>query len=284
MEKFYKFAGVEIAVSIPEDRMYPDDRSLAPFAVDTVTDPHRFILECADALEAPNGNAVAVDPGFRVYDEGEWTVRYIGSVQGSWEAAYIRAAHRGKEHRVQLKAAQFPERIGAKTVLNCLSAEHLVAQNGGFIFHSSYMERNGEAVLFTAPSGTGKSTQAALWERLRGAEVINGDRSAVRVENGAVLACGVPFAGSSQICKNKTLPLAAIVYLKQAAFTSIRRLGGAEAFRRVWEGCSVNAWDREDVCLVSETVQRVLAAVPVFELACTPDESAIIALEGVLTR
>lgn len=282
MEKFYSFAGVDLAVEIPDDRMCPEDQILAAFRVDGGIQPHRFQFRIVDALIPPSGACVALDPGFRVYQEGAWSVRYIGPVRKSWEPAYIRVAHRGLEHQVQLTSASFPGQIGTKTILNSIAAEHLIAQNGGFLIHASYLERQGRGILFTAPSGTGKSTQAALWERLRGAEVLNGDRAGVRVIGDTVFACGVPFCGSSQICRNRTLPLSAIVYLKQAPETTIRRMRGSEAFRRVWEGCSVNAWDKADVERVSETVMRVLEAVPVFELACTPDESAVIALEGVL--
>lgn len=282
MEKYYSFAGVDIAVELPDDRMYAEERTLEAFRVEETADPHRFQFRIVDALTPPAGECIAQEPGFRVYQEGDWSVRYIGSVQQSWEPAYIRAAHCGKLHQVQLKASQFPDRVGAKTVLNCLTAEHLVAQSGGFIFHSSYIQWRGKGILFTAPSETGKSTQAALWERLRDAEVINGDRSVVRAANDGIFACGIPFAGSSQICKNRTLPLGAIVYLMQAPETTIRRLRGAEAFFRVWEGCSVNTWDKNDMERVSQTVQQVLEAVPIFELSCTPDESAVLALEGVL--
>ena len=80
------------------------------------------------------------------------------------------------------------------------------------------------------------------------------------------------------------VPLTAVVYLKQAPQTTIRRLRGAEAFRRVWEGVSVNVWDKNDVSMVMETVSRVIESVPVWHLACTPDESAVIALEQQLGR
>lgn len=282
MKKYYCFAGVELELELPAERANTGERHLAPFGVDGVEDPHRFTFTVVDALTPPAGRCVANEGGCRVYEETDGSVRYIGSVQQSWEPAYLRVAHRGREHHVQLKEGNFPAGIGTHTVLTCLAAEHLVAEAGGFVFHSSYIHRDGRAILFTAPSGTGKSTQAALWERYRGAEIINGDRSAVRIVEGEPYACGIPFAGSSEYCKNRTLPLQAIVYLKQAPVTSIRRLRGAEAFRRIWEGCSVNTWDREDLAAVSETVQRVVMTVPVYELACTPDESAITALEGVL--
>ena len=282
MRKYYSFAGIELELNIPDEFAYTNERHLAPFAVEHVESPHRFRFDVVDELTPPTGTCIANEGGFRVYADGTDMIRYIGSVQQSWEPAYLRVCHRGQEHSVQLKRSQYTDRIGVHTVLNCLSAEHLVARAGGFIFHSSYIDRNGHGILFTAPSGTGKSTQADLWAQLRGARILNGDRSAIRVTSSGVQVCGVPFAGSSQFCENVTLPLSAIVYLKQAPQTTIRRLRGAEAFRRVWEGCSVNTWDRADMELVSETVQKVLMTVPVFELACTPDESAILSLEGVL--
>ncbi|MBQ8800833.1 MAG: hypothetical protein IJZ52_00895 [Clostridium sp.] len=282
MRKYYSFAGIELELNIPDEFAYTNERHLAPFAVEHVESPHRFRFDVVDELTPPTGTCIANEGGFRVYADGTDMIRYIGSVQQSWEPAYLRVHHHGYDHQVQMKRSQYTDRIGVHTVLNCLSAEHLVARAGGFIFHSSYIERNGQGILFTAPSGTGKSTQADLWAQLRGARILNGDRSAIRVTASGVQVCGVPFAGSSQFCENVTLPLSAIVYLKQAPQTTIRRLRGAEAFRRVWEGCSVNTWDRADMELVSETVQKVLMTVPVFELACTPDESAILALEGVL--
>lgn len=282
MEKYYRFAGVEIAVSIPAERMYDDDRGLAPFRVPEVVEPHRFSFEIVEQFSPPGGEQMAEFPGYRVYRQGEGNVRYIGSVAQGWQNGYIRAEHQGKKHAVQLKASQFQGKIGVKTVLNALEAEHLVVQAGGFILHSSFIEWKGKAILFTAPSETGKSTQADLWRSLRGAQIINGDRAAVQIVNAEVQAAGIPFAGSSQYCENRTLPLAAIVYLKQAPATTICTLQGMEAFRRVWEGVSVNTWNREDVNLALSAVQQVIGQVPVFELACTPDESAVNALEQSL--
>lgn len=282
MERYYHFAGLDIAVQIPSDRMYTQERSLAPFSVDSVVNPHRYTFEVIQSLAPPSGRLVAQVPEFFVYDENGWRVRYIGGGGCNWESAYIRAAHRDHEHRVQVLASKFPDRIGMKTVLRAMAVETLIAHEGGFVFHCSCIQRNGSAVLFTAPSGVGKSTQADLWHSLRGAEIVNGDRAAVRVVNGTAIAEGIPFSGSSSHCRNLSLPLEAIVYLGQAPSTSLRRLRGYEAFRRVWEGCSINTWESEDMRLVSGTVQRIVETVPVFYLACTPDESAVIALEQAL--
>lgn len=90
---------------------------------------------------------------------------------------------------------------------------------------------------------------------------------------------GIPFSGSSGVGKNEQMPLAAVVYLSQAPRTTIAPLTGFRAFRKLWEGCSVNLWDRADVDTCAENVTRVLERVPMYHLACTPDESAVRALE-----
>lgn len=282
MRRHYRFAGVELAVSMPEELFYEQEYHLAPFRVAETAQPHSFRFEAVEALEPPAGKLIAADPGFRVYDTGSARIRYTGAVGERWEDAYIRACHRGKDHDVQVKKDALTGKIGTKTVLNSIEVDRLVARAGGFIFHCAYIDRGGSAILFTAPSETGKSTQAELWKDLRGARIINGDRAAVRIVEGRALAEGIPFAGSSSYCENRTVPIEAVVYLAQAPRTTIRRMRGYEAFARIWEGVSVSAWDREDVSLVSDAVKRLAETVPVYHLPCTPDESAVIALENAL--
>lgn len=284
MEKQYRFAGVEVAVRIPDEWMYTNDRLLAPFRVAQAKKPYCFCFEPVTALAAPSGKLEVHLPGIRTYREGTSYVRYIGSVEDTWETAYIRTAHGEKESYVQVKVIEPITQIGVKTVLNSMGAEHLVAAVRGFLFHCAYIDYREKAILFTAPSGTGKSTQADLWAKYRGAEIINGDRAAVRLTDGQLLAEGIPFAGSSEYCKNRSLPIGAIIYLGQAPVTTIRKLRGYEAFSKIWEGVSINIWDREDMELVSGVVQKVAEQIPIFHMPCTPDEAAVIALEDELRK
>lgn len=284
MEKYYRFAGICLAVTPPAGVDFEDDRQLAPFRAEKAEDAHRFSFEAVRALTPPAGKPVATLPDYTVYEEDGAQVRYIGSVQGRWEEAHMRCVHRGKSHTVQLRQGYFPQVMTAKTLLNSCATEHLLARAGGFVFHCAYIDHGGRGILFTAPSGTGKSTQAQLWQTHRGAAVINGDRAAVTVRDGVALAEGIPFSGSSQICINRSLPLAAIVYLSQGRENTVRLLRGAQAFARVWEGISLNVWDKEDVAAVSDTVQQLLQTVPVYHLVCTPDELAVAALEAQLGK
>ena len=280
MERHYRFAGMELTASIPDNALCDDERFLAVFRTETVMDPHRFEFELVDALDPPEGSLITKQPGCFVYAESSRQIRYFGVESDP----NIRAVYDGRNHLVQVRKSQYSQSITARTFLNAIALEHLVARNNGFVFHCSYIDRGGEAILFTAPSETGKSTQAELWKNLRGAEIINGDRAAVRLTDGGLLAEGIPFAGSSQYCENRSLPIRAIVYLGQAPKTTIRRIRGYEAFSKLWEGVSVNTWDREDMERVSAVVQTVAEQIPIYHLPCTPDESAVVALEEALRK
>ena len=96
------------------------------------------------------------------------------------------------------------------------------------VFHAAYIGWQGRGILFTAPSGTGKSTQAELWRALRGSEVLNGDKAGVSLRE-SPMAHSMPFSGTSGICRNVSLPLRAIVVLSQAPENTVRRLGPSAA-------------------------------------------------------
>ena len=282
MKRFYCVCGIGFAVSMDDDLWSLDERTMAPFRTDDAQMDHSYSFEMVDKLIEPEGDPVTWADNALIYQQGNRQIRYIGASPADWHNAYIRAEHVGKEHHVQLLRNQYGDKIGIKAVMTAIGFEHLIARAGGYILHCSYIVHNGKAILFTAPSETGKSTQAELWKEFRGARIINGDRAAVRIVDGVPMAEGIPFAGSSQYCLNESCPLAAIVYLGQAKETTIRKLRGGQAFSRIWEGCTVNVWDKEDVELVTNSVMQTISAVPVYRLDCTPDESAVKALEAML--
>lgn len=282
MKKYYEFAGVELEISIPDVWMYEEEGNLKNFQKDSAKNPESFECEVVERLTPPKGTEIVAYPDYRVYKDGEKRVRYIGAVKESWEMAYLRASHEGKYHRVQLKAGSHINRFRANTVLNAMEAEHLVVKAGGFILHASYIGWKGKGILFTAPSGTGKSTQASLWNKLRQAQIINGDRAVVQFCDGKAYAAGLPFSGSSSFCENCTLPLDAVVCLGQAPMTTIERMTGSKAFSKIFSECTVNTWNLEDFQKVIHMIEQLIEQVPVYQLSCTPDESAVIALEQML--
>lgn len=175
----------------------------------------------------------------------------------------------------------FPIMLDNRFMWSSVSLAQLMLTQNAFFIHSSFISVNGKAVLFSAPCGTGKSTQAALWEKHRNADVVNGDKAGILIENG-VYACGVPFCGTSGICKNKAFPLGAIVLLSQSKTNSIRRLSGAEALHGIMQNIYLDFIAPDEQLKCADLIIELLSEVPVYHLGCTPDGEAVITLEKTL--
>lgn len=151
------------------------------------------------------------------------------------------------------------------------------------VLHASYIDAGGKAILFTAPSGTGKSTQAALWEQFAGAQTINGDRAVLRRREGVWHAFGYPCCGSSQISRNRTLPLGAVVVLAQSPENAVDILPAGQKIRALAAAMEFYHWDRSEMNMVFDLAMELAAAVPVVRLRCRPDEEAVHVLKHYLT-
>ncbi len=278
---FFQVAGIRIRVEA-DGALSEEPGILADYLCGEGPSDVSLRAEPADRMPEPEGTEVYTSAALRVYTTGSGIRRYIGEVADDPVNAYICADHREGEVRAWFRRTALRQGITAKLLLSALDLPHLLAQRQGFLLHAAFIEYGGRAILFTAPSETGKSTQAELWCAHAGAQLVNGDRAAVRIQNGQIAACGTPYSGSSPVRRNVTLPLAAIVFLSQAPNNSITRLRGVRAFRRVWEGCTVNVWDRTDVELATWTVGEVASRVPIYHLACTPDVRAAALLKHTM--
>ena len=169
----------------------------------------------------------------------------------------------------------------SKYLWTSISINHLMLQFNTLFFHASYIRYNGDGILFTAASGMGKSTQAALWEAYKGAEIINGDKAAVRLEDSAKVYSTM-FSGTSGICKNISSPLKAVIVLEKGLDNSVRRLSPIEILKYLLPNIFVdNVVDREKLKAI-DLVIKLAAMVPVYFYSCTKDEGAVDVLYKIL--
>lgn len=148
--------------------------------------------------------------------------------------------------------------------------------------HSSLISHKNQGILFLGPSGIGKTTQAELWNKYRDALIINGDIVFVQETPDAFLGWGTPWHGSSPYCENTSVPVAAMVVLKQAPENSIRELTGFEKVAEVSNSVFYPQWVEGGMELCLETLNHLLTKIPVYELSCRPDEGAVELVEQVV--
>lgn len=167
-------------------------------------------------------------------------------------------------------------------VLGVTGLHKLFLQLGKAVFHASYIDIGGEALLFAAPSETGKSTQADLWAKHAGAEVINGDRVAIGLKDGRYHAYGYPACGSSGICINRTLPIRAIIVLEQGSENRVLPMTPGEKFRACLSGMVINAWEAEETAMAMDLAEKWLENIPIYRFSCRKDADAVATLRRFL--
>lgn len=189
------------------------------------------------------------------------------------ENAQVRIAYlRGSENRIS-ESGHLLKMLGLEKLLLCHRA---------LILHASFVRWQGNGILFSAPSGTGKSTQASLWARYMGAEVLNGDRAGIRYADGAWRAYGLPYAGTSGIFRNCSAPIRAIVVLRQSAENRIRPAGTAEALQALLPEFSAHRWSAGFMNSVLDLTAQLLGEIPVYCLECRPDQDSVQLLHDTL--
>lgn len=169
-------------------------------------------------------------------------------------------------------------------VFNNLGFEDLLFRHEALILHCSFVRWQGRGILFSAPSGTGKSTQADLWEKYRGSETINGDRAGLRKIDNTWRAFGLPFAGSSGIYRNESAPISAIVLLEQGPDNQIAPVTPARALRKLLPELTLHHWDASFMDQALDLVLNLLGQVPVYRLVCRPDQEAVELLHDTITE
>lgn len=173
---------------------------------------------------------------------------------------------------------------GSRLIPEYLGLEEPLLHRGAFLLHASLINWGGRGIVFSAPSGTGKSTQADLWKEYQEAEILNGDRALIRNHGESILAYGSCFAGSSGIYRKESVPLKAVVILEQAAQNRLMPIRGSLAFGRLYSQILSNPWNPEFVERLTLELSKLLEKVPVYLLSCRPDEESVLLLKREIER
>ena len=145
---------------------------------------------------------------------------------------------------------------------------------GGMMLHASAVVLDGAAYLFSAPSGTGKSTHTELWlRRFPGAYILNDDKPALYVSGGTVYAAGTPFSGKYDISANLSVPLRGIAFLERSADNRIEPIPDKRALYELLNQTSRPA-DVGLYRMLLRNIAAILERTPIYKLYCNMDLQA----------
>ena len=145
---------------------------------------------------------------------------------------------------------------------------------GGIIFHGAAVSYEKKAYIFTAPSGTGKSTHIKLWRKHLGesVDIINGDKPIITADERGVLVHGTPWSGKELWQKNVSFPIGGICLLKRGE-NSIRTITSAEALPVIFTQ-TYKSKDADVTAKTMELLDKILGSTPLYELYCDISETA----------
>ena len=170
-----------------------------------------------------------------------------------------------------LKRRKFPDPFLERSVIQRKIAT-LLLNRDVLLLHGSTVAVDGQAYLFTAACGTGKSTHTRLWREFFGARavMVNDDKPFLKWTPDGLMAYGSPWTGKHGLGNNVCFPLKGICILSRGMENRIRRICADDARHMLMHQCFLAEGDGRAAFLVERLMERIA----LWQMECTKDLSA----------
>jgi hypothetical protein len=285
--RYYRLAGLDIGIEYENELI---DQRLKPFQINPARKADMIvIIKEVDRIARPEGKQL-LDTGQFLWmrKPGEDRIvihtadaqdesKNILTMEVSPDWSRVDISIRKDHYVVREIAGDSCTDYCYQFTLCGIAFRNLLMNNEGLVIHSSSIAFRNKGILFTAPSGTGKSTHVRLWKETfgGGVTVVNDDTPAIRFINGVPVLFGTPWSGSPGIYTNTQVPLKAVVALERSDVNSIRKLGPLEALPILMTRSLLPYYDEELMTVACGLVERLLDRVDVYKLECRPDNEAV---------
>lgn len=197
----------------------------------------------------------------------------------------VTQSHLETERKMASKQALVCEDDYLETLaVHRILAEHLLERNI-LLFHGSAVAVDGVAYLFTAPSGTGKSTHTRLWREQFGsrAVMVNDDKPLLKITDQEVLVFGSPWNGKHHLSSNISVPLKAICLLNRGMENQIAPITVAEALPVLLRQCFCPK-NRRGLLLSTDLLDHLIKQVKLYRLDCNMNPEAALVSYQTMCR
>lgn len=212
-----------------------------------------------------------------------WKNGYLCIGKGGWKGDLSVVVYDEMQNHIvcYLNTDMLSERaLSLGNILRLLPIRMIFQKQGVLFFHASQIAVDKVGILFTAASGTGKTTQAKLWQRHRSAKIICNDRTLICQGK----TYGYPIDGSEPVISEKIHRLGAVVLLEQGNVNVIRQLRPSEALPKMMSQLVFDTWNLRERELAMLHLIELMEQFPVYLLSCTPEETAVSCLEQQLKK
>lgn len=150
-----------------------------------------------------------------------------------------------------------------------------ILQHDGILLHSSCVVKDNKAYLFSAPSGTGKSTHTNLWlEEFIDAYILNDDKPAIIYKDNTLYAAGTPFSGKYDISKNLLVPIGGICFLERSENNWIKEINKKQAIFEILNQTERVPYE-EDMNLILHHISNIVSNITIHKMGCNISKEAV---------
>lgn len=178
-----------------------------------------------------------------------------------------------KKNPGEILESSTPESL--ERICLCRRIAELLPKYDRVLFHGSSLAMDGRGVLFTAKSGTGKSTHTRFWREQFGSRVrmVNDDKPFLHIGEAGVTVYGTPWRGKHALGENTSAPLEAIYFVNRGDENRVRTITARELYPLLLQ----QTYTPDDPLAMAKTlalVEKLSRSVKLFTLFCNLDPQA----------
>lgn len=215
-------AGIKVDFKYTFDTFFKDN--IEAYITDEKTMDYTMSSHMVDSIKPIKGKVIAQKRNRTVYKDKNNHIIVNLSNEGFIKEKIIHSIDY-KHIEIFISKESKNNHAEIEYVLTGLMFLELALKEKKLALHGAALNVNNNGIIFSAPSGVGKSTHANHWvTNIENVEVINDDKPLLFMNDGVPYVCGSPWSGKSRINKNQTVPLKQIVFLKQGSNNQIYQL------------------------------------------------------------
>ena len=175
----------------------------------------------------------------------------------------------------EIEISEFtPSRAYAESICVYREISEIIPRYNRIIFHGAVISYNNNGYIFTAPSGTGKTTHISLWKKyVDGVEIVNGDKPLLQIED-KVTAYATPYAGKERYENHSFADIKAICIIQRGKVNKIRRVESGEVLTQLMSQLYLPE-DAEATIRTLDLLDKLVRLVPLYVLECDISEEAV---------
>lgn len=254
----YLIAGIKLSFSYRFDRFFKQNIEAYQINDDGTYD-HQIIMSYETNITPPS------EGNYRIFSKNAHGIKSMMVYDEDF-----------KHVKIVINEEAFSDLETAEYIYSGMVFLEMAQRHGLLPLHSSAITFQGEAILFSAPSGTGKSTHARLWKERFFEQVdwINDDKPLLKLEGDKVFVYGAPFSGHYRENMNQKYPLKSIIFLQQGSTNDIVKLDEKEALQRLMTNIlrprEESIWDQSLTIL-----EEIIKNIPMYLLDANMTQEAV---------